>query len=85
MNEILIGKKLKDNKLRHAEYYGMQEKFDELYQQSKEMKNFKNLMKIIISEENILLAYRNIKRNKGSNTPSVHKVTIENIEKLTQE
>ncbi|PGZ43930.1 group II intron reverse transcriptase/maturase [Bacillus anthracis] len=85
MNEILIGKKLKDNKLRHAEYYGMQEKFDELYQQSKEMKNFKNLMKIIISEENILLAYRNIKRNKGSNTPSVDKVTIENIEKLTQE
>lgn len=85
MNGILIGKNLKDNKLRHAEYYGMQEKFDELYQQSKEMENFKNLMKIIISEENILLAYRNIKRNKGSNTPPVDKVTIENIEKLTQE
>lgn len=48
MNKILIGKNLKDNKLRHAECYGTQEKFDELYQQSKEVRNFKNLMKIEI-------------------------------------
>ena len=47
--------------LRHAEYYGMQPVFDELYRKSKNGEIFTNLMEIILRRENILLAYRNIK------------------------
>ncbi len=42
-------------------------------------------MDIILSEENILLAYRNIKDNKGSKTPGTDKVTIEDLGELTRE
>ena len=76
---------LKDNKNRHAEYYGMQAVFDELYKRSDEGKKFKHLMRIITSKDNILLAYRNIKRNKGSYTPSVDRITIETIERMSQD
>lgn len=58
----------KDRKLRHAEYYGMTEIFDKIYSKSLKGDNFKNLMQIIISDNNIVLAYRNIKRNHGSVT-----------------
>lgn len=54
----------------------MQETFDTLYKQSKDNKNFKNLMEIISLKENILLAYRNIKRNQGSKTEGVNKRNI---------
>ena len=47
--------------LRHAEYYGMQDTFDELYQKSQNGEVFENLMDLIVSRDNILLAYRNIK------------------------
>ena len=47
--------------LRHAEYYGMQGTFDELYQKSQNGEVFENLMDLILSRDNILLAYRNIK------------------------
>ena len=46
--------------LRHAEYYGMQSTFDELYQKSQNGEVFENLMDLILSRDNILLAYRNI-------------------------
>ena len=52
--------------LRHAEYYGMQPVFDELYRRSLDGDNFTDLMDIILSRDNILLAYRNIKANGGS-------------------
>ena len=68
---------LKKNALRYNEYYNMQKIFDKLYQKSKEGKTFKNLYEIIISEENIQLAYRNIKRNKGSKTAGTNNRTIE--------
>ncbi len=55
---------LKNSQLRYAEYYGMTTTFDELYQKSSEGYQFKKLMKIITSKDNILLAYRNIKRNR---------------------
>ena len=54
--------------LRHAEYYGMQPTFDELYQRSRDGGIFDNLMDLILSRDNILLAYRNIKANGGSYT-----------------
>lgn len=77
-------KPLKDKKLRHAEYYGMVDIFDELYKRSKDGDNFNNLMNIVQSENNILLAYRNIKRNSGSVTPGVDDITIKDIENLEQ-
>ena len=75
----------KNNKLRYSEYYGMQEAYDNLYQRSVENQNFKSLMKIIISDDNILLAYRNVKRNSGSLTAGIDGKTIKDIEKLTTE
>ena len=41
-------------------------------------------MSIIISDENILLAYRNIKGNKGSRTAACDNVNIKNIERMEQ-
>lgn len=74
---------MKNTKLRHAEYYGMTETFDSLFARSKGNHKFTKLMPIIISDDNILLAYRNIKRNNGSATAGVDRVTIKDIEKLS--
>ncbi|MBO0587084.1 group II intron reverse transcriptase/maturase [Sporosarcina sp. E16_8] len=74
---------MKNTRLRHAEYYGMTETFDMLFAKSKENQKLTNLMSIITSDDNILLAYRNIKRNNGSATAGVDKVTINDIEKLS--
>ena len=70
-------KTLKKQKLRNNEYYNMQNAFDELHQKSVEGKTFADLMKIISCEDNILLAYRNIKNNKGSATEGTDGRTIE--------
>ncbi len=75
----------KRKKLRHSEYYDLQGCFDELYAKSKQGDVFTNLMEIISSEENIRLAYRNIKRNSGSHTSGVDKLSIKDIEKLSAE
>ncbi|MCP1358490.1 group II intron reverse transcriptase/maturase [Aneurinibacillus migulanus] len=53
--------------------------FDELYTQSKNGKVFKKLMNLIISENNIKLAFRMIKTNTGSNTAGVDGITIKEI------
>lgn len=68
--------------LRHNEYYNMQNVFDELYNKSKKDSEFCNLMDTILSENNILLAYRNIKTNGGSITPGTDKLNINDIAKL---
>ena len=68
--------------LRHAEYYDMQNVFDDLYARSKAGEVFNNLMEIILSRNNILLAYRNIKSNTGSNTAGTDKLTIKDIGKM---
>ena len=68
--------------LRHAEYYGMQSTFDELYQKSQNGEVFENLMDLILSRDNILLAYRNIKANKGSYTAGTDKKNITDIGSL---
>ena len=49
----------------------MQSKLDQLYMQSKNGNNFYKLTKLMESEENIRLAYRNIKKNMGSHTAGV--------------
>lgn len=75
----------KQKKLRHLEYYDLQECFDDLYSKSQQGKIFTNLMSLISSEENIRLAYRNIKRNKGSFTAGVDGITIKDMEQLSVE
>src|SRR5690625_1139192 len=55
----------------------MQETFDWLYERSnKQATKGVDLYKIIMSEENILLAYRIIKSNTGSKTSGVDNQTI---------
>lgn len=74
---------LKKTKLRYNEYYDMQKVFDSLYAASKNGNNFYKLLEIIGSEENIRLAYRNLKTNSGSNTAGTDGKTIEDIKTLT--
>lgn len=73
----------KQKKLRNLEYYGIQSIFDKLYEQSKNNVVFDSLMNIIGSEENIKLAYRNSKRNHGSNTSGTDNINISDIEKMS--
>lgn len=68
--------------LRNNEYYNMQSIFDKLYSDSKKGRKFKDLLSIITDENNILLAYRNIKSNKGSMTPGVDKKDISFFDKM---
>lgn len=71
--------------LKHAEYYQMQDTFDNLYSKSRNGEIFQNLMPLILSRENILLAYRNIKSNGGSKTRGTDKVVIDGIGRLSAE
>ena len=51
---------------RHAEYYGMQRTFDKLYAKSKAGETFTGLMELVLSPDNIMLAYRNIKPTQAA-------------------
>ena len=75
----------KQKKLRHSEYYDLQPTFDKLYSDSQNRKIFTNLLEIISSEENIRLAYRNIKKNGGSSTIGIDKLSIKDIENMSIE
>lgn len=75
--------------LRNNEYYDIQKISDELYEKSLNGKKFDNLLSLILNEQNILLAYRNIKKNKGSKTKGTNENTIieigeSNPQKLVQ-
>lgn len=67
---------------RHAEYYGMQRTFDELYAKSKAGETFTGLMELVLNPDNIMLAYRNIKTNTGSYTAGTDKLNIGDIGRL---
>ncbi len=71
--------------LRHIEYYGLQSAFDDLYARSKRGEEFTELVDMILSRENILLAYRNLKTNSGSKTTGTDGLTINDIGKLRPE
>jgi len=75
----------KKAKLRHAEYYDFQKVQDELYAKSQKGREFKHLVDIIARPENIRLAYRNIKANKGSKTAGTDGRTIKDLERLSDE
>lgn len=76
---------LKKDKLRYNEYYDMQHIYDELYAQSKNGNNFYKLLEIIGSEQNICLAYQNLKTNSGSKTAGTDGLTIDDIKHLCDE
>ena len=63
----------------------MQDIQDRLYMQSSKGTKFTHLMEIITSENNILLAYRNIKKNSGSNTKGVDGKNISHLASLEPE
>jgi group II intron reverse transcriptase/maturase len=75
----LFKKPRKQRKIRNNEYYNMQEKLDEIYRQSLNGKKFRNLMELITTEENIQLAFRNLKKNKGSKTKGTDGKAIDSI------
>ena len=78
---MAIKKLKKKNGIRNNEYYNTQSIFDDLYSKAKQKYNFKNLLNIITSYNNVLLAYRNIKKNKGSKTKGTNKSNIIDVGK----
>ncbi len=70
--------------IRTAQYYDMQTTFEELYKNSSEGKINKDLYSLIISPNNLKLAYRNIKANKGSMTEGVDKKSIQFLQKMDE-
>ncbi|MED4400304.1 group II intron reverse transcriptase/maturase [Metabacillus fastidiosus] len=71
--------------LRYWEYYDMTDTFTKLFEESKDGKSFDRLYEIIISRNNILLAYRTIKSNKGSKTPGTDGRTIDYLKRLSDD
>jgi len=63
----------------------MQDCLDTLYARSVSGYDFYDLTELMSSKDNIRLAYRNIKRNKGSKTAGTDKLTINDILHLSVE
>ena len=80
---MTVKKLQKKAKLRNAEYFGLQEVLDRLYAQSAENKRYTVLMELVAADENILLAYRNISKNKGSKTAGTDGKTVRYLSKFT--
>lgn len=78
-------KQYKVGKIRNAEYYDMVETFDKVYADSLKGKVFTNLYELIVSENNIKLAYRNMRKNDGGKTPGVDGMTIRDLNEMTEE
>ena len=76
---------LKVGKIRNAEYYDMVEVFDKLYADSIKGENFFKLIEIIQSEDNIKLAYRNMRKSDGGKTPGVDGLSINDINNISDE
>jgi group II intron reverse transcriptase/maturase len=74
-------KRQKKQKLRNAEYYNLQPTLDKLYSDSKQNRIFNRLLPLITSEQNIRLAYRNLKKNEGSKTAGIDKKNIVYLKK----
>lgn len=62
----------------------MTETFTDLFEKASNNETLNNIYDIITSRENILLAFRTIKSNKGSKTPGTDGKTIDDIKQLTE-
>jgi len=71
--------------LRYWDYYDMTGIFTDLHERAKNKEKFVHLYDIIVSRENILLAYRTIKSNKGSHTAGTDGKTLDDIGVQTEE
>ncbi|EJQ97326.1 hypothetical protein II5_05965 [Bacillus cereus MSX-A1] len=70
----------------HKQYYDFTGIQNDLFQRSREgTKNFKNLLEIVISDENILLAYRQVKSNTGSKKTGTDDKTILDLANTNQD
>lgn len=74
-----------NDKVRMSNYYDLQSLQDELYAKSKSGYIFYHLMEYIESPENIKLAYRSIKANKGSHTSGMDKNDIRYLANMSEE
>ncbi|MGE6261360.1 hypothetical protein ACQKCU_26450 [Heyndrickxia sporothermodurans] len=70
--------------LRTWEYYNLTDTFTKLYKDAKSDCIFDNLYDLIVSRENILLAYRAIKSNTGSKTAGTDGRTINDIKIMSE-
>jgi len=71
--------------LRYWEYYNLTDTLTDLYEKSNQGEKFNKLYGLITSRENILLAFRTIKSNKGSKTKGTDGRTIDNIKTMKDE
>ena len=81
----ITNKVLKVTKIRNTEYYDMTYVFDDLYAKSLKKQKFTNLLEIIQMEENIKLAYRNMRKNSGGRTPGIDNLTINHINSICED
>ena len=77
-----MAKRIVNKAERNAERYDAKEMGYQLYEDSLNGRVFDRLMPMIISEQNIILAYRNICKNNGSKTPGTDGKTIVEIQEL---
>lgn len=76
-------KRIVNKSERNAERYDAKETGYKLYSDSQSGKIFDRLMPLVLSDQNIILAYRNICKNGGSKTPGTDGKTITDIQRLT--
>ena len=77
-----MAKRIVNKAERNAERYSAKEVGYRLYADSRAGGKFERLMPLVVAEQNILLAYRNICKNGGSKTPGTDGKTIADIQKL---
>ena len=77
-----MAKRIVNKAERNAERYDAKETGYRLFEDSQNGKTFDRLMPLIVSEQNIILAYRNISKNSGSKTPGTDGKTIVAIQSL---
>lgn len=75
----------KKKALRFNEYYNTQYVQDKLYQLGKCNYKFTDLISLITAEQNVMLAYRTIKTNKGSKTAGTNGTVISAIAETNPE
>ena len=80
-----MAKRIVNKAERNAERYDAKETGYRLFEDSQNGKTFDRLMPLIVSEQNIILAYRNICKNSGSKTPGTDGKTIAAIQSLAIE